>query len=65
MKRLSPQPAERIDRNKKIRFTFDGKKVDAFEGDTIVSALIASGRNVLSRSFKYHRPRGELCGCGQ
>ena len=32
----------------------------AFEGDTIASALAASGVRVFSRSFKYHRPRGIL-----
>ncbi len=37
----------------------------AFEGDTIGSALHAGGRRVLSRSFKYHRPRGLLCCAGQ
>jgi sarcosine oxidase subunit alpha len=65
MRRLPPQPAERIDRAAPLTFTFDGKAVPAFAGDTIASALLASGRHVLSRSFKYHRPRGELCGCGQ
>ncbi len=65
MRRLGPQPAERIDRNRPLTFSFDGKKVSAYEGDTIVSALMASGRSIMSRSFKYHRPRGELCGCGQ
>ena len=39
--------------------------IPAFEGDTIASALYAAGRRTFSRSFKYHRPRGELCGCGQ
>jgi sarcosine oxidase subunit alpha len=63
--RLGPQPGERIDRGRRIAFTFDGRSIDAFEGDTIVSALYASGRRTFSRSFKYHRPRGELCGCGQ
>src|SRR6185436_7141017 len=48
-----------------LSFTFDGKTVSAFAGDTIASALYASGRRTFSRSFKYHRPRGELCGCGQ
>ncbi|MDW5594069.1 FAD-dependent oxidoreductase [Conexibacter stalactiti] len=62
MTRLRPQPAERIDRSKPISFSFDGKQVDAFEGDTIASALLASGRKVMARSFKYHRPRGELGG---
>jgi len=65
MRRLAPQPGERIDRGLPLAFTFDGEVVEAFAGDTIASALLASGRHVLSRSFKYHRPRGELCGCGQ
>jgi sarcosine oxidase subunit alpha len=63
--RLPVQPGERIDRGRAISFTFDGKRVPAFEGDTIASALYAAGRRTFSRSFKYHRPRGELCGCGQ
>ena len=63
--RLPPRPGERINRAKTIEFSFDGKTVEAFEGDTIGSALAASGRKVLSRSFKYHRPRGLLCCAGQ
>ncbi len=65
MTRLSPQPGERIDRERELTFRFDGREVTAFEGDTIASALLASGTQIFSRSFKYHRPRGELCGCGQ
>ena len=65
MSRLNPQPGERIARTKKISFTFDGKKVEAYEGDTIASALYASGRRIFGRSFKYHRPRGLLCVSGQ
>ena len=51
---------ERIDRTRTVTFTFDGKPVQAFAGDTIASALYASGRRIFSRSFKYHRPRGEM-----
>ncbi len=65
MTRLPPQPSERISRGRAIEFEFDGKKVEALEGDTIGSALHASGRKVLSRSFKYHRPRGLMCCAGQ
>ena len=43
---------------KEISFLFDGSVVWAREGDTISSALVASGRKIVSRSFKYHRPRG-------
>ncbi|MEO8685530.1 MAG: sarcosine oxidase subunit alpha, partial [Devosia sp.] len=31
-----------------------------FEGDTVASALLASGVHLVGRSFKYHRPRGIL-----
>ncbi len=65
MTRLPQQPGERIDRQRPIRFEFDGKKVEAYEGDTIGSALYAAGRRTFSRSFKYHRPRGLMCCAGQ
>ena len=53
-----------IDRAATVTFTFDGKPVTGFAGDTIGSALYAAGRRVFSRSFKYHRPRGLLCCSG-
>ncbi|MBA2512728.1 MAG: (2Fe-2S)-binding protein, partial [Solirubrobacterales bacterium] len=65
MTRLDPQPGERIARSTTLSFTFDGKLVEALEGDTIGSALYASGRRTFTRSFKYHRPRGLLCCAGQ
>ncbi|MGH2881217.1 MAG: (2Fe-2S)-binding protein, partial [Solirubrobacteraceae bacterium] len=65
MSRLPQQPGERIDRLNVLRFTFDGKSVEAFEGDTIGSALFAAGRRTFSRSFKYHRRRGLMCCAGQ
>ncbi len=65
MSRLPKQPGERIARAKLISFRFDGKKVEAYEGDTIGSALYAAGQRTFSRSFKYHRRRGLLCCSGQ
>jgi len=62
--RLGPRPGERIDRSDEVTFTFRGKPVKAFGGDTIGSALFASGQRIFSRSFKYHRPRGLLCCSG-
>jgi sarcosine oxidase subunit alpha len=62
--RIDRRPGERIDRDSKVVFYFRGKPVEAFEGDTIGSALFASGRRVFSRSFKYHRPRGLVCCSG-
>ncbi len=45
---------------KKLGFTFDGKRYQGFEGDTLASALLANGVRLMGRSFKYHRPRGVL-----
>ncbi|MFT2213372.1 sarcosine oxidase subunit alpha family protein [Rhizobium giardinii] len=50
----------RIDRAKPLDFTFDGKPMQGFVGDTLASALLANGRQLVGRSFKYHRPRGIL-----
>ena len=52
-----------IDRNKQISFTFEGKTIGGFKGDTLASALLANGKTLLGRSFKYHRPRG-IVGAG-
>src|SRR5947209_8731653 len=65
MSRLPAQPQERIERDREIRFSFDGKTVIAYEGDTIGSALYAAGQRTFSRSFKYHRRRGLFCCSGQ
>ncbi len=50
----------RIDRDRVIRFSFDGRNYDGFAGDTLASALLANGVHFVGRSFKYHRPRGIL-----
>ena len=41
-----------------IEFSFDGRMLRGIEGDTVASALLANGLRVVSRSFKFHRPRG-------
>ncbi|PBB52159.1 MULTISPECIES: sarcosine oxidase subunit alpha family protein [Mesorhizobium] len=48
----------RIDRSQPIEFTFDGRAMTGFRGDTLASALLANGVRLVGRSFKYHRPRG-------
>jgi sarcosine oxidase subunit alpha len=65
MTRLPQRPGERIDRSRIVTFHFDGKPVQAYEGDTIGSALFVGGRRTFSRSFKYHRRRGLMCCAGQ
>ncbi|MCW3784157.1 sarcosine oxidase subunit alpha family protein [Defluviimonas salinarum] len=49
-----------VDRSAPVGFRFDGKDYTGFQGDTLASALLASGVRVFGRSFKYHRPRGVM-----
>src|SRR5215470_5173528 len=48
----------RIDRSRRIGFTFNGLALEGHPGDTLASALLANGQALVGRSFKYHRPRG-------
>jgi heterotetrameric sarcosine oxidase alpha subunit len=41
-----------------LGFRFDGQRMSGLAGDTLASALLANGRMLVGRSFKYHRPRG-------
>jgi methylglutamate dehydrogenase subunit C len=50
----------RIDRARRLAFTFDGRTMSGLQGDTLASALLANGVTLVGRSFKYHRPRGFL-----
>jgi len=59
MRQLNRLPtAGRTDQNKVLNFTFNGKGYQGVAGDTLASALLANGVDVVGRSFKYARPRG-------
>lgn len=47
-----------IDRSRPVAFSFNGRSMHGYAGDTLASALIANGEQLVARSFKYHRPRG-------
>jgi sarcosine oxidase subunit alpha len=47
-----------IDRSKPLGFSFNGRKMQGYRGDTLASALLGQDQMLLGRSFKYHRPRG-------
>ena len=64
-KRLPHPYGKLIDRTKKIQFSFENKRFEGLAGDTIASALLVNDEWLLSRSFKYHRPRGVLTMAGQ
>ncbi len=48
----------RIDRSTLVMFTFNGRSYEGHAGDTLASALLANGIRTVTRSFKFHRPRG-------
>ena len=47
-----------IDRTTPMEFTFNGKRLRGYQGDTLAAALLANDQMLVGRSFKYHRPRG-------
>ncbi|MDI3337409.1 sarcosine oxidase subunit alpha family protein [Defluviimonas aestuarii] len=47
-----------IDRSRAMSFTFNGRKMQGYAGDTLASALLGADQMLVGRSFKYHRPRG-------
>lgn len=48
----------RVNRAQPINFSFNGKPYQGVAGDSLASALLANGVDVVGRSFKYGRPRG-------
>ncbi|MBU0862649.1 MAG: (2Fe-2S)-binding protein, partial [Alphaproteobacteria bacterium] len=47
-----------VAKNRPVHFTFNGKRLQGYSGDTLASALLANDQLLVGRSFKYHRPRG-------
>ncbi len=47
-----------VDRKQTLKFSFNGRDMYGYAGDTLASALLANGQRLVARSFKYHRPRG-------
>lgn len=55
---------EDFNRGKKVRIEVDGKTIEAYEGETIAAALMASGIKGFRYTKKNHDPRGIYCGIG-
>ena len=62
--RIENHPVLDFSNRKKIGFTFNGKAMYGYEGDTIASALHAQGIKHLSYSIHKNRPRGFYCAIG-
>ncbi len=62
--RIENHPVLDFNRGKRIKFTFNGREVEGYEGETIAAALHAAGVKVLGKSLFLHRPRGFYCAIG-
>jgi len=63
--RIQKHPILEFEKGRKVAFTFDGKKIQGFEGEMIASALMANGVKVFRHSKKLDRPRGFFCAIGR
>lgn len=50
---------------REIELSFDGATIRALEGEPVAASMLVAGRRILSRSFRFHRPRGLMCSTGQ
>ena len=53
-----------VERGQPFEIEVDGKKIIAFEGETIGAALLAAGQRTLRYTNKRQQPRGLYCGIG-
>ena len=54
-----------IEKGKLVSFTYDGKKLQGYEGEPIAAALKAAGVMVHRYTKKRHEPRGIFCAIGR
>ncbi|MBZ0272904.1 (2Fe-2S)-binding protein [bacterium] len=60
----SPTPINAAARGEPVTITFNGRAYPAWANESVAAALHANGVLRLSRSLKYHRPRGSFCFSG-
>lgn len=62
---ISEHPILEFKQGKKVRFYFEDKVIEGYEGLPIAAALHAADIRVLRYSEKYQRPRGFFCAVGK
>ncbi len=55
---------KKIERIKKISVTVNGIKTTAYQGESLLAVLVASGFRSIKHSPVINEPRGALCGMG-
>lgn len=52
-------------KGKKVKFFYDGKELEGYEGEPIAAALCAAGIKIHRYTKKLHQPRGIFCAIGR
>ncbi|QWB99503.1 (2Fe-2S)-binding protein [Mycoplasmatota bacterium] len=64
MMRIKEHPILNFNHQKEIHFTYNGRAMIGYEGDTIAAALYDNGIRHFSDSVLHKRPRGLYCAIG-
>ncbi len=64
MMRIEKHPILSFEKKKELHFTFNGRDLVGYEGDTIAAALHDNGIMHYSNSLMNKRPRGFYCAIG-
>ncbi|MDP6397464.1 MAG: (2Fe-2S)-binding protein [Arenicellales bacterium] len=61
---MKAQRINGIERGEPITITVNGKEIQAYTGESIAAALLATGQRNIHQSVKDGAPRGYFCGMG-
>ena len=53
-----------VQRGPLVNITVDGKLIEAYEGETVATALLSAGIRTFNLSHNQKKPRGLYCGMG-
>ena len=53
-----------VERGRRVQILVDGEAVEAYEGECLAAALLASGRRATRWTTRTGEPRGYFCGMG-
>jgi NADH dehydrogenase/NADH:ubiquinone oxidoreductase subunit G len=53
-----------VERGRPVQITVDGERIEAYEGESLATAILASGRRVFRHTHPEGAPRGLFCGMG-
>ncbi|MEG1602547.1 MAG: (2Fe-2S)-binding protein [Cloacibacillus sp.] len=65
MQLINQHPVLNYEHGRKVKFDFDGKELEGFEGEPIAMALHSNGVHIYRVTPEMKRPRGFFCAIGK